>query len=270
MKKLNITTNGHPRSNHDILHLQDAVLEIGNALGGLCADTSNNPVMISGFAVTQLGGGLFTYGTGWVYMNNEIFYFGGTTSNTVAPDYLRISSTYAANNPYLGKNIHNIRVLIPIYGTPSAGDVAFGSVVNNKAVDNIAKKRFGEWKQMNPAGSSSYPRFNVGYASIGSNPVMYRINGDGTCEFKGEVDLTGVVGASPIWFNLFLFATPFTLGATYTQHGSIYAILSGSYSLQAWNYSAQLGAFQIWLPAPYTIQTSDRLYMNSVKYYCNP
>jgi hypothetical protein len=142
MKKLQIATNGHPRTNNDLVHLQEAIMEIGSALGMLCTDSlgTNVPIVVGGLKFTSLGGGVFTYGDCYIYYNGEIFYFPGTSPNIDPPDYLRINSIYAANNPYLGKNIHNIRTIIPIYGLPIAGDVPFFNFQHG--VQNIVKKAF--------------------------------------------------------------------------------------------------------------------------------
>jgi hypothetical protein len=152
MKKLVIAANGHPRTNNDLLHLQDAIVDMGRALGNLCAGNSNAPCVISGCNIITPGSGgagTIDITDGFIFANNEIFYFAGEDDcdETLYDHRFRVQSTFAANNPYLGKNIHNIRnivLMIPPFAF-QAGDLNPNTVLANRAVNNFANQMKGSW-----------------------------------------------------------------------------------------------------------------------------
>lgn len=262
MKKLQIATNGHPRTNNDLIHLQDAILEIGSALGRLCSDDAGTttPVIIGGLKFTSLGGGLFTIGDGWVFYNNEVFYFAGNPPNIDPPDYLRISSTYAANNPYLGKNIHNIRTMVPIYGSPISGDIPYGFV---HAANNIAKKSIGAWQSVYSQGSGIYPRMANGAVGNSGNPVQYRKNGDGSVEMKGQVMLpagnSGSILALEFGGNLTI-----NFGQVQVGHATLHKNGGGIEIVPVRVYT---DGVTMQLSSSYTTVSGDWLYIAPLRFY---
>jgi hypothetical protein len=263
MKKLQIATNGHPRTNNDLLHLQEAIMEIGSALGMLCTDSlgTNVPIVVGGLNFTSLGSGLFTLGAGYIYYQNEMFYFPGNPANLDPPDYLRISSVYAANNPYLGKNIHNIRTIVPIYGSPIAGDVAYSTLV--KGVDAIAKKSIGQWQPVYASSSGIYPRLNAGCTTPGGNPLQFRKNGDGSVEFKGSIVLPSGTTAGSILSVL--FGGPLNISTP--QGGCVFATLSGESKPLAW--LADTSGILLSFDTSYTTVGGDAVMADAIRFYEN-
>jgi hypothetical protein len=272
MKKLQIAANGHPFTNQDLTHLQDALIDMGVAVGTLCSDAQGtpNPIILSGFKFTGgTGGAPFTIGSGWVFHNNEIFYFGGTTPNFNPPDFLRVSSTYAANNPYLGKYIHNIRTLVPIYGSSIAGDIPYFGLQD--ATTNILRKNFGKWQPILSNASSNYPRFASGIASASGTTCEYRYNLDGTYEFRGTAVVNGS-GAITVWtlLPILLFGNIDELiNVTTQQFGVMSSVYGGAFDarpFQAAPGALGITGLYISMPSGYVPANTDSFQINAVKF----
>jgi hypothetical protein len=262
MNKLIIAANGHPRTNNDLLHLQDAIIEASKALSYLCGENGSTLILIGGLYPTVYSQG-YNVSDAFFYYNNELFYFGGATD---FQDYshFRISSTFAANNPYMGKNIHNIRVLIPILaGNNIAGDIP---ITYTDAVKAIAKKGIGLWSSINAAGSAFYPQFATGIIHAVGHTVQYRLNANGEFELRGKADVGGYTGSSLGGYSLINFgAGPLT--TNYPQHGCVAAFLNGGNNGTPCTYEATNSGLLIRHASTYSLQANDTVWLGSVRFY---
>jgi hypothetical protein len=191
MKKLVFAANGHPRTNNDLVHLQEAIIDIGNAIGMLCSDDGVTPlILISGLKQTVAVGG--TNATeSWWYYNNELMYC-GPMSDIRDVTHLRLSNVFAANNPYLGKNIHNIRTLIAVTtGNDIIGDIPF---IYTRGVDNLCNRallRPEAWRYVGAIGQISWQNgFGSGTVGVSAQNLRFR-------KIYGVVHITGSIDFNP-------------------------------------------------------------------------
>lgn len=263
MKKLVIAANGHPRTNNDLLHLQDAIIDVGKAVGMLCSESSSTLVLIGGlYTINVVPGVGYDLSDAYFFYQNELFYFPGAT-NAQDVTHLRISSTFAANNPYMGKNIHNTRVLIPISTTPIAGDIVFSFTY---AVDAIAKKSIGVWQNMNAAGSANFPQFHAGIVNASGHTVQYRKLSNGQYEFRGRANVGGYTGSSLGDFSLINFGAGLMTTNT-SQHGVTAGAFNGGANQKPCVFGVSNSGIEIKHEVGYSLLTNDLIYFTGIRFY---
>ena len=192
MKKLVIAANGHPRTNNDLIHLQDAIVEVANALGMMCSnDGVTELTLVAGFKFISTGSQSANRSPAFFHYNNELFYCGAIV-DIQDVTHLRIQSVYAANNPYLGKNIHNIRTLIPVLaGTNIAGDIplTYSNFANN--IVNKATIALENWRYVGASGQIAWQNnFSSGTVPTTAYNLRYR-------KIFGMVYITGSIDFNP-------------------------------------------------------------------------
>lgn len=265
MKKLNIVVNGHPRTNHDLLHLQDAIIEVATAYGKLCANDAGDPVLISGAIFTNVGGGAFTISDAWWFINGEVFYMPAVAASFSPPDWLRISSTFAVNNPYLGHNIHNIRQVLPVTGAFVAGDIDFLTAIQNVATDNILARATAKgWVNINAAGSAFFPQYKAGIINVAANTGQYRKTGAGLYEFRGIADVGGCVAVSLGGYQAIDFGAG-AMTTTTKQYGCCNAKLNTLN--KPCSYEVNTGGIYISHDAGYSLIAGDELRLSGIRFY---
>lgn len=262
MKKLTIAANGHPRTNHDLTHLQDAIIDVGKAVGLLCGTSTSTLVLIGGLYPFNIFSQSYDVTEAFFYYNNELFYFAGAVDMQDVT-HLRISSVYAANNPYLGKNIHNIRTLIPISSGNIVGDIP---VAFTRATDAIAKKSIGSWVTVNPNGSASYPQFYAGVTHVAGHAVRYRKLASGKYEFIGKADVGGYSGSSLGSYSLINFG-PGLVTTNNVQYGNVVGYLNGGSDRMACPYSVSNSGISIAHDAGYSLLTNDYVCVSPIQFY---
>lgn len=263
MKKLVIAANGHPRTNNDLLHLQDAIIDMGKALGLLCSESTSSLVLIGGFNFINVTLSAFDVTEAYFYYQGEVYYFAGAT-NYQDVTHFRISSTFAVNNPYLGHNIHNIRQLLPIYaGNDLPGDLV---ATFSRATEAIAKKSLGLWSDVHPAGSANFPQFYAGITSVAGHTVKYRRLAGGGYEFKGKANVGGASGSSLGGYGLITFSTGLMTTNT-DQYGNVVAFLNGGNDPLPCPYIVTNAGISIRHDAGYSLLTYDVVCMSSIRFY---
>lgn len=268
MKKLVIAASGHPRTNNDLVHLQEAIMEVASALGSMCVDTAGSPVLLAGGEFVPAGGSLFTVNPAWWFIAGEVYYMPGVGAALDPPEILRISSTFAANNPYLGKNIHNIRQVDALTGaTPAVGDVDFLTAISNRAVDNMALKSVTKgWKPVNAAGSAFYPQFAAGIVNVSGHNVLYRKIGSGKYEFKGKANVGAYTGSSLGGYSFINFGAGLVT-TNYPQHGCVSAYLNGGNNHKPCAYVVSNSGVLIAHDSAYSLVTNDVLCASAISFY---
>lgn len=260
MNKLNIVANGHPRTNNDLTHMQDAIIEVAKAYGRAFANNAYDPVLIAGAQTVSAGGGSFYYTEAFWFIAGEVYYMPQTAPSIDPPEILRVSSTYAAGNPYLGNNIHNIRIVQALSGmTPAVGDVDFLTAIKNIAADNILFKATSKpWQPVHPAGSSSYPQFATGIINATGSSVRYRELGSGEFEFMGSADVGGCAATSTGGFVIINFGSgsvPVTTGTA--QYGCVPARYNAGNDTVPVCYSVTNSGILIGHDAGYSLTAGD-------------
>lgn len=138
MKKLIPQTGGHPFRLNDLMHVQDAVVEIATALSGI-ANAGNNYVL-QGCAIS--GNNI---ASGWIYYNGEIYKAVGTTLSSPSPgqtlhwNIVQVTEdTVTLTSPYnvqyqdlVYKGVHIKRTMVPAWGVSgTVADAALPRIIN--------------------------------------------------------------------------------------------------------------------------------------------
>ncbi len=147
MKTLEIGTGGHQRSNNDIIHLQDSLVECVLQLSKSLSGTNETKVVLHGFEVTKVGSN-YTHTAGYILYNGETYVIDELASPLVdtGTPKLAIDLTWGANNPveyYNGttKNVHATRKLKLVLSTDT-GEFNYNDA-SLKPLKDLMRTRLG-------------------------------------------------------------------------------------------------------------------------------
>lgn len=219
MKKVTISTGGHPRSNNDLRHMQEGYMQALKALALAFSRGVETKLILSGFSIALTGTfPLYTAAltAGFFFWEDEIYFFPGITGLAwdFSGDQLWFTkvTTYPPNNPALyadgiNKNIH-ATVELGVYTAASASspsDVALTSFsspsasiatligfdinqILNSGNANYFLHLYGieAWKEV---GASGQPAFSSNWANdgLGANKAAFKKDAVNNVHLKGQV-----------------------------------------------------------------------------------
>lgn len=177
MKKLDIINGGHPRSNDDLIHLQEGLTETLSALNGALATDANGNVqncILWGLNQTFVGGNLIVT-EGAVLLGGEVcLYPEQNLGNTAYPPgynhILKRVDSFAASNPvvYASAASHSPHVITTavinvIQATPAADEMIWGT--NALRLKDIIRTNTLAIDTWHTVGAAGEPTLNSNYSS---------------------------------------------------------------------------------------------------------
>lgn len=194
---------GHPRSNNDVKHLNDAILQNAEALAKMF-DSSSVPVILYGMEVSQSGGNYIVSSGACVYDGELFFCDGGTTSAIPGIKFERQLASFGATTyPLLGtnKDVHTERVA-------NVKPLLFSdfNLVNNTFKPKVKDFREAlstrltpEWKDITNFGSN----WTNSLYQPWHQPAQYRLNiASGKIDLQGQIQYSGTQTTASVAFTL--------------------------------------------------------------------
>jgi hypothetical protein len=158
--------------------------------------------------VKKSGGMFISISEGYIYLDGELFYFPGVTGatsgnySTLNPgSKFRIKSVWAANNPYLGFNIHQIRTMeyIDDANPMLTGDLHAYTLAEKCRLEHALVPKKDSWHYVGVAGE---PVFANGFANgsivVTTDKTRFRKDITGNISVSGIVDFTTLSTLSTI------------------------------------------------------------------------
>lgn len=185
MKETLPFVGGHPRSNNDIQHLNDAILQNAEALAKML-DSSTVPVILYGMQASQSGSNYNVTAGACVYQGELFFCDGGTISGIPGIKFERELASFGATTyPLLGtnKDVHTERV-----ATVKSLFLSDFNLVNStfkpkvKTLQEVLKAKLtNDWQTLNFQNSfRSKPGYDAAY---------YYDDIKNELHFKGRLDV---------------------------------------------------------------------------------
>lgn len=218
MKKTIIHSGFHQRSNEDIMHMQEGITEVLDAImKALAAPGATLPnCTLWGCNITPAGLGLHNISAGAVLLDGEVCIFDGVNGidlSVIAPNQLVYTTvdTYLPGNPITygdltTKNVHLIRKagIISIAVSPAANQLPLEGQLN--FIQNLQKKLSitESWRKLGTTGNPAMPTF--GWLDV-SSEIFFRKNLlDNSVELRGTLDLinTNTLNDPPLNYQLFI------------------------------------------------------------------
>jgi len=206
MKQTIIHNGYHPRSNNDLMHAQEGMIQaIQELTKGLIASGSNIPncILYGVEFTTYIGTSIVDITAGAVVLNGEICIYDGVVGIDldVAPSTMMFSplDTYPADNP-VGygdltlKNVHLNRKaqLIPVLGAPANNQIHVGQA--KRFLDLIRTNLYNQkWKYVGSLGEPVVylNGFINGYQANGPVDALRYRKGANECVYiQGAIDYT--------------------------------------------------------------------------------
>lgn len=258
MRKTIIHTGFHQRSNEDLTHMQDGLIEaITSVLNGLASSGTVLPnCILHGCVITPTVLSFADISAGAVILDGEICIFDGVTNIDldVAPNILVYSpiDTYLAGNPVTygdlsTKNVHLIRKaeIIPVSIAAANQLALFQKTFIQLLQTNLASTE--GWHKVGATGEPAMPSF--GWVS-GTSTLYFRKNLlDNSVEVRGTLNLKNMntVTDPPTNYALYTlpagyhpsFEIPFV--ATIRVHGVAYSVNSNNDVIKLLNMSVDTG-----------------------------
>ena len=192
MKVLDLQIGGHKRTNDDLIHLSDMILEVRDTLHQLLnkgypikVAAIEPSIVLTGCVVTDNVTD-FDLTAGLIYHAGEVFEVDAVSAGAkVAADTLSwvVAETFIVGDPVtyfdsIPKNVHKIRKLVPTWDQ---------IIIAGEVLDSHLRRPDAQWRIVGDPGEPAFLNGWVNYDILTHNAAQFRMDIDGVVHLRGVI-----------------------------------------------------------------------------------